>query len=343
MKLYPQDLREQLHAEVIRRRSHAGQTLTETTGADVTPHLGRLGQIWSRGLSLNPRQAAIAMPAAADTTQSVAWLSQFFLTGFTGLVTAILAKKGIISSPEAWGAMALAAGATVYPSFVTWPRAALKYLYKKPLSVGEIEKLIPNANTDLERSYLDLVRHTILQPVPTEAQDDVRTAVVSLGEAVDALPFINPTQTDTNALREEAIALKAQAVMEADTIIAESLGHQAEAILRRADAADRSVQYARRISALRKEIAAQIAAVQEDLSTFNSTNGAVIDRVSLSQLAEGARRVATISVSAASARAELDGVLSGQLPSPPIPVAKDWQHNPAVQEEPAQNLQITIK
>ncbi len=287
------------------------------------------------------------MPAAAETTQSVAWLSQFFLTGLTGLVTAILAKKGIVSSPEAWGTLALAAGAATYPSFVMWPRAALKYLYKKPISAGEVEKLLLDVDTDLERSYLELIRHTVLQPVPEEAQEDVRAAVVSLGEAVDNLPLIDPAQTDTQALREEAAALKAQAITEPDVIIAESLGHQAEALLRRADAADRSAQYARRIAALRKEISAQIAAVQEDLSTFNSTSGAAFDRLSLSHIAEGARRVATISGSAAAARAELDGVMDtpslGTPNTDSFKVTQDWQPSLGAEDQPVQNLQVTIK
>jgi hypothetical protein len=344
MNLYPQDLRERLHAEVIRRRSNAGQPVTEDVKEDVTPQLGRLGRLWSRGLSLTPKQAAVAMPATATTTQSIAWLTQFLSTFLAGFTTMVLAKKGIISSPQSWEGLALFAGAMAYPSFVALPRAALKSLYKKPVSVAEVEYLLSKAQTDLERSYLGLLRHAILQPVPDEAQDDVRTAILSLGEAVDALPLIDPAQTNTKLLREEAAVLQSQSAIETDTIIAESLENQAEATLRRADAADRSVQYTRRIAALRKEIAAQIAAVQEDLSTFNSTSGTVIDGLSLSHLAEGAQRVATISVNAANARAELDSfsdtVPSTTLPAHSIPSSHSI---PTAEEQPVQKLQVTIK
>ncbi|MES2459402.1 MAG: hypothetical protein V4671_02375 [Armatimonadota bacterium] len=45
MKLYPQDLREQFHVKLIRRRSGASNALTENTGTEITPHLGRLGKV----------------------------------------------------------------------------------------------------------------------------------------------------------------------------------------------------------------------------------------------------------------------------------------------------------
>lgn len=72
---------------------------------------------------------------------------------------------------------------------------------------------------------------------------------------------------------------------------------------------------------------------QQQAATFNAADGAVIDRVSLSHLAESARRVAAISVSAANARAELD---SYQL-------LNIRQTALAADEPLVQNLQRTIK
>ena len=336
MHLYPQDLREEMHVDVVwRRTSLIAQVPSSITRPETLPYLGKLGRTWSRALMLTPKQAAAVMPAAASSTVLLAWFSQFFVSIFAFIAIGVLGGTGVLSALQAWGLAALAFAAIAYLSFVVWPRGALKKLYKKPLSVREIENSTPKVTTELESSYLALVQTAILQPVPAEAQDDVRAAVRSLGEAMDALPLVDSPQSDSHALRHEAATLKAEVLTESDRIVSESLGHQAEALLRRAEAADRSLLYFRRIAALRKEIAAQIAAVQEDLSTFNSTDGAVIDRISLSHLAEGARRVATISVSAANARAELDGV----LPKP----TKTWQPSSAAEESSVQNLQVTIK
>ena len=312
MNLYPQDLREDLHVDVLWHRSGLiTQIPALIKRPETTPHLGILGRTWVRKLPVSQKQAAMAMPLAAGSAIVLAWGFQIVLSLIAFIVAGVLGGTGAVSALEAWGLVALTVTAITYLSFVVWPRAAIRKLYKKPLSVREMENSGSKTTTGLPSSYLSLVQTAILQPVPAEAQDDVRAAIRSLGEAIDALPLVESPNSDSEALRQEASALRAEAMTETDTIVAESLGHQSEALLRRAEAADRSGLYFRRIATLRREIGAQIAAVQEDLSTFNSADGALIDRAALSHLSEGARRVAAISISAASARAELD---SYQLP-----------------------------
>ncbi len=342
MNLYPQDLREDYHWEIVVFRDATDVTPQNKTPQNKANILGRprvrrplslLEKIWSSKLSLNRPQREAVLPSLSAGTLFIAWAGYVLLLGFLGMGIVVLPY--LLQKTTALQAVLLAAllsGTLFYPNFIGSPRSSLKRCYKA-LTLSEIEGFVPRAQNDLERAYLTLVRSTVLQTVPEEAEEDVRAAIVSLGEAIDALPLINPTQTDTSLLRGEAAALKAQAALEADTVIADSLSYQAEAVLRRADAADRSAQYGRRITALRREIAAQIAAVQEELSTFSSNGGATVDRAALSHLAESARRVAAISVSATNARAELDR-FSPEISRPRITL---------VEESPVQNLQVTIK
>ncbi|MBC8101244.1 MAG: hypothetical protein H7Z41_01470 [Cytophagales bacterium] len=347
MKIFPQDLRESYHGEVIVLRSNYGGAATSETRALTGAHtqtrkpVGRLGRLWLGKLPFTSDQAEMALPASATATQGIAWLSQIMLTGVGGLVAAMLHKNGVCTVPEAWALTALAGGVLGYPSFVLWPRAALKGLYSRPLSVTEVEGLMPRAQTELERAYLGLVRETILQPVPEIAAADVRVAIQALGQAVDALPLVESAPVDTNALRGEAASLRTQARQEGDRIIADSQENRADALERRADSADRSAQYARRIQALQEEIAAQIAATRQDLSAFCADGGgAAVNSASLAHLADTGRRIATVAVSAARARAELDGVFATP---PSFTESADWKPTLAAEEPTAQNLQVTIK
>ncbi len=340
MQLYPQDLRDSYHWETVLLRANYGSGATADTRAlltvqpQVRKHVGLLGKLWLGKLPLTRDQAETALPAAAMSTQGVAWLSQVLLTGMSGLVGAILHKNGVLSTPEAWGMMALTGGALFYPSFVLWPRAALKSLYGKPLTINEVDGLAGRAQSELERDYLALVREAIRQPVPEAAEADVRAAIRALGEAVDALPSIESEPVDTQALRTTADMLRVQARDEQDRIIADSQENRADALERRADAADRSAQYARRINALQEEIAAQIAATRQDLTAFHADGGgAAADSTARSHLADAGRRIATVAVSAARARAELDAAVPPQTPRNTVATTEDWR---AVASEPAE-------
>lgn len=363
MKLYPQDLRESWHGEIIALRANGVtpemQSVFTSDAASARQvsallvrqpparkPIGRLGRRWLGKLSLTRPQAEMALSASAASTQGIAWVSQILLTALGGLAGALLHKNGV--TPEALATVApasvalagagLASVASLYPSFVAWPRAALRSLYQRPITATEIELLTPRAQTDLERDYLTLLREAVSHPVPPAAEEDVRAALQSLGQAVGALPATEPEPVDTRALREEAAALRARAGEEADPIIADAQENRADALLRRADAADRSAQYARRIHALREEVAAQIAAVRQDLTAFRAEGvGAAVSGASHAHLADTGRRIGTVADSIARARAELDGALAD-------PVSADAPQYPKAAEEPdAQTVRLTIQ
>jgi len=328
MKLFPQNLRDRQHAEIIKRRSNGiqGKGGTGIEGQPLSepppPQMGRLGRLWSRGSGLNEREAATGLSASSTATQTTIWLPVPLVGFLSAIVGAAVVKKAGVPAElyySVWaGAMAGLAGLCAGPG----ARAVFRSLYK-PLRVAEIEHLLESAESDLERSYLTLARDAIRQEVPEQSEEDVRAAIQALGQAIDRLPVVTVQPLDTDALREEAAALVEQARGHADRVIGESLERRADALERRADAHDRSAQYVRRSAALRSEIEAQIEALREGLSAFNAGMIATGD---MAHLSESARRVASEAVSAADAREEVESWLS----SSPPPAA---QASPAAEPE----------
>lgn len=341
MNLYPQDLREDYHWQIVVLREGSPTMIPQTRETLLAKPrtkrpIGFFGKLWLNKLPLTHRQAEVTLNSLSAIDPGMSWFGYILFTVLSvGTLGVMPYSTEITTAPQAVAIGVLLSGMLFHFFFVSSSRGMLKRLYC-PISLPDIEGLVPSSQADLERAYLALVRDTVLQTVPEEAEDDVRTAIVAISEAMDALPPVDPVLTDTSLLRGEAIALRAQAASEADMVIADSLRYQAEAVLRRADAADRSAQYARRIAALRREIGAQIAAVQEELSTFSSTAGSIVDRVALSHLAESARRVAAISVSASNARAELDRFSSPLLRQTSLAADE-------LAVSTVQNLQRTIK
>lgn len=319
MKLYPQNLRDRQHARLIRRRSYGvyGPNTPEyysLDGEPPPPRLGKLGRLWSKGVELTPRQAATALPAASMQTQGMLWLGPVLTPLLSGVASAALAKAGIVSAGEAWGIVGGLTGASLLPSVFWLPRAGLRSLYKRPLVLGEIDALQPEARDDLERAHLDLLRDAIQQEVPEDLEPELRAAIEALGQAIDRLPAVAITPLDTEALRREADALLAEARAEPDPVTAASLERRADALQRRAEANDRSRLLARRSGALRAEIVAQIAALREGIGAFGTQAG---DAGSLAHLSESARRVATEASSVAAAREELDAFRPAPAAAPP--------------------------
>jgi hypothetical protein len=283
--------------------------------------MGKLGKLWAKGSGLTDKQAATGLPAASMSTQATVWIGPGFVGGFSLLISAILlAKRGTIEP------LAISAAATAvlsYLSAVPWARMAFQWCYKEPLAEGEIEHLLENEKTatELEQAYLRLVRDAIRQTseISPETEAEVQGAILSLGEAIDRLPVVDVIPVDTAALRREAEALQADALVNPDRVIGESLERRADAMLRRADANERSGLAVRRTAALRAEIEAQIAALREGIATLGTAYGVSDSATSenLQHLSESARRLASEAVSAASARAELDGVVSNKWTAVP--------------------------
>jgi hypothetical protein len=322
MNIYPQDLRDRQHAYIISRRAYSGAGMgdAQTTGVapsnePPTPHMGRLGRLWARGSGLSDAQAAAALPASAMVTQSVAWLPPTLGGFLTATVALVLAKKGIIPPGEGWMVWSAATAALSYLSAVPWARAAFRGLYRRPLSIAEIDQLLASsaaAGSELERAHLLLVRDAIQQPVPNGVTEELRAAIHALGETVDRLPPIATVPLDTDALRHEADLLRAQAMAETDRVISDSLERRADALERRAEANQRSALVGRRSTALRAEIQAQIDALREGLAAFHTGEA---DTASLRAASDAARSVAGEASAVAAAHAELDS--SAVLPATP--------------------------
>ncbi len=317
MKLFPQHLRDRQHAEIIRRRTYGLRGKGEAQGYNIgavplpEPKIGTLGRIWAKGSGLSEKQAATGLPAASMSTLGTVWCAPAIVGGVSLLISAItLAKHGNV---EPLVVSTAVTGALSYLSAVPWARMAFRWCYKAPLAEGEIDHLLENESTatDLEKAYLRLVRDAVRQTadVGEETEVEIQNAIASLGEAIDRLPAVTVVPVDTAALRKEAETLFADALTNPDRVIGESLERRADALLRRADANDRSRLAVQRTAALRSEIEAQIAALQEGIATLGTGYGSSDSATSenLQHLSESARRLAAEAVSAASARAELDG------------------------------------
>ncbi|MBC7808812.1 MAG: hypothetical protein H7145_21985 [Akkermansiaceae bacterium] len=317
MKLFPQHLRDRQHGTVIRRRTYGLRGKGDYAGTNVEstplppPKIGKLGRLWLKGSGLTEKQAATGLPAASMSTMGTVWCAPTIAGGVALLISGIsLAKHGVV---EPLAISAAATAVLTYLSAVPWAKMAFQWCYKEPLAEGEIEQLLENENTatEIEQAYLRLVRDAVRQTaeVGPETEAEVQAAIASLGEAIDRLPAVSVTPVDTVALRHEAETLQADALTNPDRVIGESLERRADALIRRADANDRSGLAVRRTAALRAEIEAQIAALREGIATLGTGYGTSDSATSenLQHLSESARRLAAEAVSAASARAELDG------------------------------------
>lgn len=312
MDLFPQDLWDRHHAEIILRRSWSGHSKQsmENMGMAVAeappPHMGFLGKIWARGMKdLTPEQAAAGLPAASMQTSAAVWLPGTLGGMLATFVGFILAKKGILPTGEAMGGAVAVSAALSYLGAIPWGRATFRGLYKKPLTLTEVESLSSENDDAVRRAYLSLLRDAVRQTVPDSVAPELRAAIRALGAAIDRLPTVVANPIDVAALRREASALDAQAQAEPDRVTAESIERRADALRLRADANERSALLVRRTHALRAEIEAQIEALREGLAAFYP--GSDVEDVSgLAHLSESARRVASEAVSVAAARTELD-------------------------------------
>src|SRR5687767_9259564 len=149
MKIFPQNLRDRQHAQIIRRRCWAAWGGTATTGTDAhlnadppPPKLGKLGRIWKKGSGLTDEQAATGLPAASMSTQGTMWTISGILLPISWLLAGVLSAKGKVPVAETMSAMAAFTAATGYLSAITLPKLGLRSLYGKPLSITEVEGLL---------------------------------------------------------------------------------------------------------------------------------------------------------------------------------------------------------
>jgi hypothetical protein len=187
------------------------------------------------------------------------------------------------------------------------PRSTFLKLNNDPVKVGEVEKLLEPCDDAVARAFLLLVRDAVRARGSAEAEENVRTALQALSEAMRCLPVVNIEPIDTRALRDEAEALVRRAREEPDAVTADAQDRRAKALLIRAQTHDQSTLTVKRCDALRSEIQAEIEAVHEGLAAHQLPASATS---LLATLALAARQVAADAAEFSSARAELDLELS---------------------------------
>lgn len=314
MKLFPQDLRDRQHSQLVRARAHYSASTTTPLNPNAPlpePQLGLLGKFWAKGLGMSDRQAAVGNAVASEWTQGTAWLTSLLGSLLPGMIVAITAKKTGLDPALAWAAFLSSSAAISAAGFGPLAQLAFRSLHK-PIQAVELESLMKDSVDALEVAYLRLVRDAILISVPATAESDIRDAIMALGEAIDRLPLVTIEAIDLAGIRAEALALRETALGEPDRVTAESIERRADALERRARAHEHSALLARRAAALRAEIHAQIETLREGLAGHQLENG-LAPTVAFSELSETARRVAQEAASTAGAKAEIEVVQARAL------------------------------
>ncbi len=310
MKIYPQDLRDRLHAVIIHCRVGDFDGIVAllsyaTLSTDLpTSRLGRLGRLWTRDMGLTKREASIGLPAASASLKAAQWLTPIF----AAVPVALLALwEIVVALPSDWLLLAEATtvwGAITGLSMSVLPRRALHKVYKEPLSAAEINSLLLSKMIGVDRAYIELIREAAAQAIPPDAERGLRDALRALGRAIDSLPPDATPPQNAAVLRQKATDALAHAHQESDEIAAASLTRQANALARQAASIDRTTQVLHQTNVLRAEVLAQIAALRAGLTDYSLSGTA--DTILLAMLSQDAQRVADEAVGVAHARRELD-------------------------------------
>ena len=315
MRLFPQDLRPSLHAEMIQRRARAGVTTDSQNiyNPEVKkPERGFLGRFWSKGADMTSEQAAVGLPAASVQTLASIYATPFFGAFISGLIALMSTVKGGASPEIAWSLAAATTGLFTYLGAFPFGRATFLSLYARSISVAELENLFTTREMDaVEKAYFTLLRDAIRQEIPPEAERRLRDTIQTLGASLDRLPPVSLVPHDAAVLRRDAARLQAAALTQTDPVLSQSLERRAEALERRAVLNERSALYAVRQAALRAEVLDQIEALREEIAAFYT--GAA-DTTSLSALSDAAHRLAAETIAATQARQELDAATSDYAP-----------------------------
>jgi hypothetical protein len=309
MDIYPQNLGERNHIEIVRRRAAAGVTDPNVmVNQPLTPKLGWLGKYWARGTKMNDEQAAVANPAASSQTQTAGWLMWFLGSIFAGLGAALIGKA--THNPAlGWTIFTTGTAGLTVLGFGPMAQYAFRQSHRA-LMQSEVEEMITRYQDDLLRkAYLQLVRDAVLVPIPDPPAENVRLAIEALGEAIEGLPPVIYTPVDISLLHEQAAQLRQKAATESDFITADSFTRQADSLEQRIETAEHSALVAKRSTALREEIIGKIAALREAIAAQQT---GIMDITAIAELSESARHVAREAQNTASAKDELARYLTPQ-------------------------------
>lgn len=302
MRILPQDLAERWHIDLIRRRTLPGvnaQAFAAVPPPSSKP-LGLLGRFWTANSPVPPERAAKALRSMGQKVFLPVFFS-FYVLLFGGMLSLGAIKEqpnlpiGYLLLPLMLG---LSASLTAF-----LPRRSFRGLHERPLTPDEVDSLLERCHDDLEREFLQLVRDIAFQPANAETEAAVVSALGAIQKAMERLPVIQVNPLDGDSLRAEASTLFDEARREPDRITAASIERRAQAILHRVAANEQSSLLARRSSALRAEIVAQIQALREGVASLQVN---APDFTGLGELAHAAQRVASEAAGVAEARAELE-------------------------------------
>jgi hypothetical protein len=323
MNVLPQDLGEKRCGIIVSQR--AG--IVPATPQEPDEPLGFWGRRWLGKLrkQMTPKEARPVLQSARPAAQVCTAFSLLGASLATGEVLSTLSDS--FSRPYAYhdpGPLLICFGAggiwawllsAVCPRRITAGKH--RRLYAQTLTAGEIAALLPQTHDELERSYLTLVMDVSRQEVQPAASANLRTALRSLGDAIDKLPATRVMVSDdhdiiTEVLQRTAAATLQKAQEEPDRIAAASLMRRVEALHRRADATKRANTLTRRFSVLRQEMAAETEALRAGLTAYYSGARDIAD---LTQLAEDMQRLATEAASLTEAVEEVDTFSAGRVPA----------------------------
>ena len=310
MQIFPQDLGEKWNALLVRQRAVSAGGVRGPARFFSDRPMGLLGRLWTRGQVADAERADALARAAAPPLFGVTFLSCYFafiaslITLGAGSSHHLPAETIAVLMGELW-----VLGGIIG---VTGSRALFRKYHQQPLKSEEVEALLDGCTEEVDRAFLGLVRDATRQSAPPETEANVRAALEGLDAAIGKLPAVQVSVLDAVALRAEAASLLEQSRAEPDRVTAESMERRARAIEHRVASNERSALLARRSTALREEILAQIEALREGIAAL-STHAP--DFSGLAYLAQTARQVASEAGELASAREELEGSLAG-LPRP---------------------------
>ncbi len=159
-----------------------------------------------------------------------------------------------------------------------------------------------------EEAFLELARDLIVGGPPRDPEG-VRETVATLGQALAAIPNLDPPQVDAGDLVVEAQVLLRRSATESDPVVEASLVRRARALLDRSAAVERTAALAKRTHALRGELLARIDGFRTLVPTLRDSGA--MDRAdgSLAASADQIRILEQEGRSLADARRELADLL----------------------------------
>jgi hypothetical protein len=357
MELTPRDLGTERYLSTIRKRVNPMTpqgTPANGMGQENTPVRRRGRRIrskvrryWVRDLNVDEETADEVAEIVSKGMPGVGMRVGVFIFSlylWLGIFITTLAH-----APGAIPFMMFLIWATIMPLILLSPRKNVKQMHEKPLTVAEVEAMLPHARGRLDRMYLNLVLDAIRQEVPTEsAKADIRAALRHLGDVVASLPADPVGVRDAGSLHKEAMERRQQAVVETDSIVQASLMRQAEALERRATVAAINDRSSRRASALRREARTMMDSLRSILVAYQQT--APTDTTSIGQLSEAVQRMAGEAQAVAVAKRELEDdeierLFGGPLPQVvPVPVQPVQQPTtPVAQPAPTNGHNHTVQ